>query len=79
MESTTYSMNWPAVSDKYAVWSKETGPSTGGVEGTNLNTGEIFEVYPQSLQQNAVIPPVIRGNLVSFMNGDIYAAKLTTK
>lgn len=81
METTEHTVNWPSVSKRYVVWSKETAPHTGGVEGINLKTGEIFEVYPQGNQQNAVMPPTIYGDTVAWMtwrtgNGDIYGANL---
>jgi len=81
LETTAYTVNWPSVSRQYAVWSKETAPGVGGVEGLNLRTGEVFEVYPQGNQQNSIMPPTIDNDLVAFMswrtgNGDIYGALL---
>jgi len=80
-ESTTSTLQWPAISDKYVVWSESTAQHVNGVKGANLNTGEVFEVQPQGPHQNSHTMLSIWGNTASWMsfrtgNGDIYGAVL---
>lgn len=80
-ESPFYSMSWPEISNKYVVWGKDTTQHVSGVEGTNLKTGEVFEIQEQGPHQNGNLSPIIDNNIVSWMawrtgNGDIYGAIL---
>ncbi len=78
-QSTTSTLQWPAISDKYVVWSESTAQHVNGVKGANLKTGEIFEVQPQGPHQNSHTTPSIWRNTAAWMsfrtgNGDIYGA-----
>lgn len=80
-ESEEYTMDWPAISGKYVVWGKSTAPHITGVEGIDLKSGNVFEIYPQGPHQNSRIDPSIWRNKVAWMawrtgNGDIYGATI---
>lgn len=81
VESTSYYMSMPSISDKYVVWGKNTAQHISGVEGINLITGEVFEIQEQGAHQNGNLTPLIEKNIVSWMawrtgNGDIYGSIL---
>lgn len=78
-ESSTDALQYPAISDKYVVWSQSSVQHVGGVMGANLKTGEVFEVQPQGPHQNSHTTPAIWKNTAVWMsfrtgNGDIYGA-----
>lgn len=78
-ETSVYSMSWPSISKRYAVWGKVTSQHVSGIEGVDLKTGEVFEIQEQGPHQNGNISPIISGNIAAWMawrtgNGDIYAA-----
>lgn len=79
LNTSSYYVNYPAVSDKYVVWGKSTAPGQAGVEGINLKSGEVFEIYPQGPHQNTNLTPSIWCDVVTWQawrtgNGDIYSA-----
>lgn len=81
-ESTSSTLQYPAISDKYVVWSESTAQHMGGVQGANLKTGEVFEVQAQGAHQNSHTTPSIWKDTAAWMawrtgNGDIYGATLT--
>lgn len=78
-ESTTTSLNWPAVSNRYLVWSESSAQHVGGVQAADLKTGEIFEVQAQGPHQNSHTMPSIWRNIAVWQafrtgNGDIYGS-----
>lgn len=80
-ESSTNSLHYPAISDKYIVWSESSAIHVNGVKGANIQTGEVFEIQPQGPHQNSHTTPSIWDNIASWMsfrtgNGDIYASVL---
>lgn len=83
-ESTSSALQWPAISDKYVVWSESTAQHVGGVMGANLKTGEVFEIQPQGSHQNSHTMPSIWKDTAAWMawrtgNGDIYGAALNKR
>ncbi len=81
-ENSTDTLQYPAISDKYVVWSQSSAQHVGGVRGANLRTGEVFEVQPQGSHQNSHTTPAIWKDTAVWMsfrtgNGDIYGATLT--
>lgn len=79
-ESTTSTLQWPAISGKYVIWSESTAQHVNGVKAANLKTGEVFEVQAQGPHQNSHTMPSIWKNVASWMsfrsgNGDIYASR----
>lgn len=81
-ESTTTTIQWPAVSGKYVVWSESSAQHVNGVKAANLKTGEVFEVQPQGPHQNSHTQPSIWKNTAVWMswrtgNGDIYGAEFS--
>jgi len=78
-ETSDYSMSWPSISKRYAVWGKNTSQHVSGVEGVDLKTGVVFEIQEQGQHQNDNLSPLVVGNIAAWMawrtgNGDIYAA-----
>lgn len=78
-ESTTSTLQWPAISNRYVVWSESSAQHVNGIKAANLKTGEVFEVQPQGPHQNSHTMPSIWKNIASWMsfrtgNGDIYTA-----
>lgn len=78
-ESTTSTVQWPAISNKYVVWSESTAQHVNGIQGANLKTGEVFEVQAQGPHQNSHTMPSIWKNIATWMsfrtgNGDIYGS-----
>lgn len=78
-ESSTDTLQWPAVSDKYVVWSESSAPNVNGIKAADLKTGEVFEVQPQGPHQNSHTMPSIWKDTAAWMsfrtgNGDIYSA-----
>lgn len=78
-ESDTTTLNWPAISNKYVVWSESSAMHIGGVQGADLRTGEVFEVQEQGAHQNSHTIPAIWKNTAVWQawrtgNGDIYGA-----
>lgn len=81
LSSTSYSMSWPSISDRYVIWGKDTLPNISGVEGIDLNSGETIMIQDQGSQQNGNMSPIINGNIAAWMawrtgNGDIYGSIL---
>lgn len=81
LSSTSYSMSWPSISDRYVIWGKDTLPNISGVEGIDLNSGETITIQDQGSQQNGNMSPIINGNIAAWMawrtgNGDIYGSIL---
>lgn len=81
-ETNVNSVQWPAVSGRYVVWSESSAQHINGVKAANLKTGEVFEVQPQGSHQNSHTSPAIWKNTAVWMswrtgNGDIYGAKFT--
>ena len=81
-ESITSTLQWPAVSNKYVVWSQSSAQHVGGVSGYNLKTGEVFEVQEQGSHQNSHTMTDIWRNTAVWMsfrtgNGDIYGAEFS--
>ena len=79
-ESTTSTLQWPAISNKYVVWSESTAQHVNGIKAANLRTGEVFEVQAQGPHQNSHTMPSIWKNVAAWMsfrtgNGDIYGSK----
>lgn len=80
-DSTTTTLQSPAVSNKYVVWSESSAQHVNGIKGANLKTGEVFEVQPQGPHQNSHTSPSIWKDTAVWMsfrtgNGDIYGASL---
>jgi hypothetical protein len=80
--NASYSLDYPAVSSQFVVWGNSHAPGTAGVEGIDLQTKQIFEVFPQGPHQNTNLPTAISGNVAVWSawrtgNGDIYGATLT--
>lgn len=78
-ESETSTLQWPAISDKYAVWSESTAQHVNGIKAADLKTGDVFEVQAQGPHQNSHTMPSIWKNMATWMsfrtgNGDIYAS-----
>lgn len=78
-ESSTDSLQWPAISNRYAVWSQSPSQHVNKIMGADLKTGEVFEVQEQGSHQNShTVPSIWRDTAVwmSFRtgNGDIYGA-----
>lgn len=81
-ESTTSTLQWPALSNRYVVWSESTAQHINGIKAADLKTGEIFEVQSQGPHQNSHTMPSIWKNMAVWMsfragNGDIYASEFT--
>lgn len=79
-ESSTTTLNWPAISNRYVVWSESSANNIGGIKAADLKTGEVFEVQEQGPHQNSHTIPAIWKNTAVWMawrtgNGDIYGAK----
>ena len=79
-ESITTTLQWPAVSNRYVVWSESSAQHVNGIKVADLKTGEIFEVQPQGPHQNSHTMPSIWKNTAVWMsfrtgNGDIYGAQ----
>lgn len=79
-ESTTTTLQWPAVSNRYVVWSESSAQHVNGIKAADLKTGEVFEVQPQGPHQNSHTMPSIWKNTTAWMsfrtgNGDIYGAQ----
>lgn len=79
-ESSINSLQWPAISNKYVVWSESSAQHVGGVKGYNLKTGEVFEVQAQGPHQNSHTRPSIWNDTAVWQawrtgNGDIYGAE----
>lgn len=79
VQSTAYRFGTPDISKDYIVWDKSPEIHKSGIEGFNIKTGEIFEIYPVGDQMNTRMPPGIYDNVVVWNsyrtgNGDIYAA-----
>src|SRR3989344_2858051 len=77
--SPNYWISWPSISNRYAVWGKNTSQHVSGVEGIDLKTGQVFEIQEQGQHQNDNMSVIIEGNIAAWMawrtgNGDIYAA-----
>jgi len=82
VESPSYTMSWPSISKRYAIWGKNTAQHISGVEGVDLTTGVVFEIQEQGPHQNDNLFPIIIGNIAAWMawrtgNGDIYTAVLS--
>lgn len=78
-ESTTTTLQSPAVANKYVVWSESSAQHVNGIKGANLKTSEVFEVQPQGSHQNSHTSPSIWKDTAVWMsfrtgNGDIYGA-----
>lgn len=83
-ESSTDSLNWPVISDRYVVWSQSSAQHVGGVRGADLNTREVFEIQEQGPHQNSHTMPAIWKNTAVWMsfrtgNGDIYGSTFTER
>lgn len=79
-ESSTDSLQNPALSHKYVVWSQSSAQHVGGVRAASLQTGEVFEVQAQGSHQNSHTTTAIWKNTAVWMsfrtgNGDIYGAE----
>lgn len=79
-ESSITTLNWPAISNKYVMWSESSATHVGGVQGANLRTGEVFEVQAQGSHQNSHTMPSIWRNIAVWQawrtgNGDIYGSE----
>lgn len=82
LDTTNYYVNYPAVSRQFVVWGKSISPGVAGVEGIDLKTSQLFEIYPQGPHQNTNLAPAIWGHTAVWQawrtgNGDIYGATLT--
>jgi hypothetical protein len=78
-QSTTATLQWPSISDKYVVWSESTAQHVNGIKAANLKTGEVLEVQAQGPHQNSHTMPTIWKNIATWMsfrsgNGDIYGS-----
>jgi hypothetical protein len=81
VETSSYTMSWPSISDDYVIYGKSTAPNIAGVEAVDLKTGAVFEIQPQGSFQNANLSPYISNNIAAWFdwrtgNGDIYAAMI---
>ena len=81
VESPSYTMSWPAISKRYAVWGKNTAQHISGVEGIDLLTNQVFEIQEQGPHQNGNLTAYVVDNIAAWMawrtgNGDIYGAIL---
>ena len=79
--SPNYWISWPSISNRYAVWGKNTAQHISGVEGIDLRTGQVFEIQEQGQHQNDNMSAFVEGNIVAWMawrtgNGDIYGASI---
>ena len=79
-ESSTDALNWPAISNKYVVWSQSSSQHVGGVRGAHIGNGEVFEVQEQGPHQNSHTMPAIWKDTTVWQawrtgNGDIYGAE----
>ncbi len=79
LETSNYSLSWPSISRRYAVWGKNTAQHISGVEGIDLRSGIIFEIQEQGSHQNDNISPIVNDDIAAWMawrtgNGDIYGA-----
>ncbi len=79
-ESTSTTLQAPAISNRYIVWSESSAQHVNGIKGYDLKRGEVFEVQPQGSHQNSHTIPAIYDNTAVWMsfrtgNGDIYGAK----
>lgn len=80
-ETNTDSLQNPAISGRYIVWSQSPSLNINKVMGADLKTGEIFEVQPLGPHQNSHTMPSIWKNTAVWMsfrtgNGDIYGSVL---
>lgn len=80
-KGSNYTVSWPSISKRYAVWGKNTTQHVSGVEGIDLRTGQIFEIQEQGPHQNDNLSAIIDDNIVAWMawrtgNGDIYGAEI---
>ena len=78
-QSSTIRFGTPDIYKDYAVWDKSPSQHIAGIDGMNLKTGEIFEIFPVGDQMNTRMPLTIYNNIVSWHsfrtgNGDIYSA-----
>jgi len=81
-QSSTDTLQYPAISNKYIVWSQSSAQHVGGVMGANIKTGEVFEIQAQGSHQNSHTTPSILKDTAAWMawrtgNGDIYGAILS--
>lgn len=79
-QSSTTTLQWPAISNRYVVWSESSAQHINGIKAADLKTGEVLEVQPQGPHQNSHTMPSIWGDTAAWMsfrsgNGDIYGAK----
>lgn len=79
-ESNTETLQWPAISKRYAVWSDSSASHVNGIKAADLKTGEVFEVQVQGSHQNSHTTPSIWRDTAAWMsfrsgNGDIYGAE----
>jgi len=82
LDTTEYNANNPSISKKYAVWGKSSTPGQAGVEGVDLKTGKLFEVFTEGPHQNTNLETAIEGDTVVWKawrtgNGDIYSARIS--
>lgn len=79
-ESSTDSLQSPAVSGRFVIWSQSPSQHINKIMGADLKTGEVFEVQPAGPHQNSHTSPAIWKDVAVWMsfrtgNGDIYGAK----